>query len=492
MSSARRLTIQTLLLSSGRLLTALATVLITGVLTRHLDTREYATVRQVLLLAALGLPLLTLGLPQAPLHLLPGAAPRRARGIVTENLALLTLLGLLFGLAMLSPLGALWTARFENPALAGALWVLVPYCLGWFPIQSLGGVLVPANRAKLLMMHNMGAHLLLLAGILTATFLSGSAQTVLLVYAAWAVLMGVWGVYIMGLVTPAPGGPWWGDAHWGGLKAQLRFGLPLGLATLLTGLSTQLDKYLVGILCSERDFAIYVTGALEVPLVAVITGAISMVVVPDFKLHHRAGEPEKILALWQSAMRASMLFLAPIFFGVLLFGPDIARVLFGAEYVEAGRPMRIYALMLPLRAAVYGSVLIATERARWVTISALVGLVLNALLSWVAIHFIGPDGAAWASVLSIYGVVAVLLFPMGEALRCPPHRLIRWRENLQVLAVAGLPVLALWPLLGRFSEPGAVRLLTLGALYTLAVALLYPLFKIATLRQLLALLRRPS
>jgi O-antigen/teichoic acid export membrane protein len=492
--STRKLTIQALLLASGRLITAFATVLITGILTRTLDVSVYATHRQVLLLAAIALPLLTLGLPKAPFYFLADAPPERARGVVIENLGALAALGVGFGLFVLSPLGPLWTDRFNNPALDGLVWLLLPYSLGWFPVQSLAGVLVPLDRAGTLMLHNVVTHVFLLVGVGVAAFTAGTAEATLGVYSAWGLLAGLWGVWLMWRATPkaAKGLLRWGGATLSGLRAQLKFAVPLGLATLLTGLSTQLDKYLVGVLCSDRDFAVYVTGAIEVPLVAVVTGAIASVVLPAFTLHHKAGAPQEIVRLWQGAMRTSMLFLAPVLFGVLLLGPDIAQVLFGADYIDAARPMRIYALMLPLRAAVYGSVLMATGNSRWITVSAGVGLALNAVLSWVAVIFIGADGAAWASVLSTYGVVAVMLWPMGRALNVAPRKLIAWRANLLILAVAGLPALALWPVCGLFAAPGLVRLLLVGTAYSLTVAAIYQFSGIAPLRTLKAALRNPG
>lgn len=471
-------------------------MIITGILTRTLDVSVYATHRQVLLLSAIALPLLTLGLPKAPFYFLADAPPERARGVVIENLGALTVLGLGFGLFVLSPLGPLWTDRFNNPAIDGLVWLMLPYSLGWFPVQSLAGVLVPFDRAATLMTHNVVSHVVLLVAIAAAAFTAGTAEATVGVYAGWGLLAGLWGVWLMWRATPAPPAgvklPGWGGATLSGLGAQMKFAVPLGLATLLTGLSTQLDKYLVGVLCSDHDFAVYVTGAIEVPLVAVVTGAIASVVLPAFTLHHKGGRPEEIVRLWQGAMRTSMLFLAPVLFGVLLLGPDIAQVLFGSDYIDASRPMRIYALMLPLRAAVYGSVLMATGNSRWVTISAAVGLALNALLSWVAVLFIGADGAAWASVVSTYGVVAVMLWPMGKALGVLPRRLIAWRENVIILVVAGLPAAALWPACSLFAGPGLLRLLIVGTVYSAAVAAIYQLSGIAPLRSLKAALRNPG
>ena len=186
-------------------------------------------------------------------------------------------------------------------------------------------------------------------------------------------------------------------------------------------------------------------------------------ILPELAGHHKGGRPHEIVRLWQLAMNNSMLFLAPILGVVLLFAPEIATVLFGADYVESAAPFTIYALMLPMRAATYGSVLMATDNGRWVTASALVGLVLNAGLSVVFVRWLGPSGAAWATTLSTYGVAAFTLWPIGKATRTPVRRLIDWARLGKVLGVALCPVLPMWFLVGHLPGPALVRLM-LGAL----------------------------
>ena len=141
------------------------------------------------------------------------------------------------------------------------------------------------------------------------------------------------------------------------------------------------------------------------------------VVLPELAKFFKAGKLNEIRLLWQRAMNKAILILAPATFIVLLFGTELITLIFSARYAEAATPMRIYALSLPIRAAVYGSVLMATNKTKWVTGAAIFGLSLNTVLNYWLVGRLGYAGAAWATVATTYGVVMVLLYPLCKALK---------------------------------------------------------------------------
>jgi len=546
--SARALTLKTVVLASGKALGALSAIALTVVLTRALSVEQYATHKQALLLFAMVSPLLMLGLPKALYYFLPGE-PRRARAALIENLGLLLLMGLIFAAAL--PLGLIDLAaeRFDNPLLAGAARWVGPYGLAMFPMAALGACLVARDRIGALVRFNIGSRALLVALAAGAALVWGTAEATLAAHAAWAGVMVVPAVYMMWRAV-RPGGSnaiadtiaeasdaiadtiaeasdalaETSDASddiadtiaaasdaiaaapdaipsrprppgLTGMRRQLGFAIPLGLASLLGTLSAQLDKLIVSAMCTTEEFAIYATGAIELPLIGVITGAMSAVVLPELTRFYKAGTPGRIIDLWQGAMKTALLILAPVMFGVLLTAPELMSVLFSDTYTEAATPLRIYALLLPLRAAVYGSVLMAPDQTRWVTASAAFGLTLNGVLSIVAVSLFGYAGAAWASVLTTYAVVVFMLRPMSRALGCRPRDLIPGRHIAAVLTAAGVPALivggGVW--LGADAVqgwPAAVRLCVVGGAYVFLAAATYSVARIATVRQILGFLRQ--
>ena len=284
-----------------------------------------------------------------------------------------------------------------------------------------------------------------------------------------------------------------GRPSWTGIKAQLAFGVPLGLASMFGSLSGQIDKFMVSLMCSREEFAVYVTGALEIPLIGVVTGAMNAVILPELAKSYKAGELGAIVSLWQRAMNKAILILAPAMCGILLLGPEIMTLLFSETYTAASEPFRIYALALPARAAVFASVLMATDHTRWVTVSAVLGLTLNAGLNVLFVWWLGASGAAWASVLTTYLVLVFMLFPMRRALQCSIRKLIDWTHLLLVLLAAGIPAGLLFATRSFELLPDAAPWLIialLGSLYVGLVLLAYRVVGISTVKDIMNFLRK--
>ncbi|MGB0648536.1 MAG: polysaccharide biosynthesis C-terminal domain-containing protein, partial [Bradymonadia bacterium] len=103
--------------------------------------------------------------------------------------------------------------------------------------------------------------------------------------------------------------------------------------------------------------------------------------------------------------------------------------------------------------AVYGSVLMATNRTQWVTYTAFMGLAINLILNHFWITKFGSVGAAWSTVVSLYVVVAVMLPQIAQALQTSIKYLFPMKHLLKV-AVATLASMSV--------VAGAKRLLELN------------------------------
>ena len=479
------LTVKTLLLASGKAITALSAILATVILTRTLSKTDYATHKQVLLVFSMASPLLMMGLPRALYYFLPGEE-KRPRAVLLENLGPLFVGAVLFGLALLFGLSDLFARRFDNDAVALLALLMAPYALFMFPSNAFSACMMARDRIKPLLAFSVISRLLLLGVLAVAAIGFGTAAATLGAQVAWAVAAGVVAIYLMLRVTR---GGIERTPRLRGVVEQLKFSIPLGLASMLGALSSQLDKYIVSDLCSTEAFAIYVTGALEIPLIGIVTGAMNAVVLPELAKFYNAGETDRIVDLWQRAMNKALLILIPVMFVILLLGVELVIVLFSSAYEDAADPLRIYALMLPQRAAVYGSVLMATNNTRYVTAAALLGLTLNVGLSIIFVQWMGYTGAAWASALTTYGVVAYMLRPMSRALKTPITRLIAWKHVGQVMLAAGCPAALIWLAADFVPWPPVLRLIVLGGAYAALVAFVYEKTGIATIRSIIDFLR---
>gem|GEM_PF-730414 len=485
------LTAQTLLLSAGKLLVSLSTLVTAAALTRSLSVGEYATYRQALLLYTAAVPAVTLGVPKALFLALSGEPPGAQRARLAEGAGLLAALGALLGLWLgLWGVGAA-AARFGSPGLAALALPVALLALLSAPRLALEPALLCLGATRALVWAQVWAQAAWVVAVVAAAWAWGGAAGALWASVAWAAAALLWGgAQVRGALRAAGAGAGAGAGArrptLQGARRLLAAGVPLGLASLLGTLSQQLDKYTVSALCPPEEFARYVTGALELPIVGVVTGSMAAALLPELTARYKRGDRAGVLALWQGAMRAATLALAPAMWATLWLGEELMAWLFTESYRAAAAPLRVYALLLPLRAAVYGSVLMAAGLSRWVTLTALAALAANALLNALLVPRLGAIGAAWATVGTTYASVALTLWPMSRALGVGAGALIPWGGVLRPYALSALPLAALLPLaptltraadaaLGGWLGAPLGRLLALGGLYAMGALAAYRL-----------------
>ena len=482
----RSLTAKTLLLAFGKILAAFATLGIGAVLTRSLSLEDFATHKQALMTFAILAPVLSLGMPKALYFFLPGETDR-PRSILIENLMVLAVLGVLFCVMILLGGDHFFVNHFDNPKLADVLPIVAFYGLFMIPLGATGAALMARDRVEKLVVFQLSTQALLVLAVATTAIVFRTPKATITAYLVWSGVALIIGLLLMLKVTQQSTPL---KLQFSGIKNQLRYGIPLGLAAMFGSISAQLDKYMVSVLCSTEDFAIYVAGAVELPLIGVITGAMNAVVLPELAKFFKAGKLNEIRLLWQRAMNKSILILAPATFIVLLFGTELITLIFSARYAEAATPMRIYALALPIRAAVYGSVLMATNKTKWVTGAAIFGLFLNAVLNYWLVGLFGYAGAAWATVATTYGVVLVLLYPLCKALKTNPAHLFDWKHLSRVMFACAVPAAFAYWCMAAIELEGLTRLFVGTGLYGLTVLLAYRLLRITTIRELISFLRK--
>ena len=485
----RALTGQTMLLSLGQLLGNFSTIGLTAVLTRCMTMEAYAQHKQALLIYVICAPLLSLGLPRA-LYFFLSSEERRPRGIFYETLSLLGLLSLLFaGLLFAGGLAAV-AEYFQQPVLVELALPLAIYGAASLIQSTFAPTMMSRQRAKALVLFQSCAQLLRFAAVALTAWISGEAWATI-----WSCSLASAGIALGGIALnlhtlprsaedrPSPES----------LKEQLRYAVPLGLSGMLGALSIQVDKYIVSSSCSAEEFAVYITGALELPLIAVVVGSMNTVIFPHLVKAYRAGDLNQILSLWQGSMGQALLLLLPATGAVLLCGEELIALAFSERYRAAAVPFRIYALSLPLRAAVYSSILMATDRTRWITGCTLFSLLTNLSLNLLFVPALGSEGAAWATVLTNYLTVLLMTYSLSRALARSPLALFDWTLIGRTLVAATLPGLICWwalqhPALRALGD--FTRLCLAGAVYGGLVLIGYRIFGLATIRELIGLLRR--
>jgi len=448
---AQSRTAKAIILASGQGLTTLVNLATVMVLARLFTKEDYAAYRQTLLAYSFLAPFVSLGLPQALFYFLP-TEKERPRGVLVENVLLLAAGGAIISLFLLCGGNHLLARWFDNPELARTLRIFTPYPLVMLPASAFGACLLARGHATTVAVYNVLSRTLVLASVLVPVLLVPTPSVAIAGLVSASILTALAALSLM--FRACRTGDW--RPSTAGIKSQLGYSLPIGLGGLVGRLDRNLDKLLVSILCGPAAFAVYVNGAMEIPLIGVITGSVTAVLVVDYTKLYAEGNTDEIIRLIHSAMVKCGLILIPLMFFLLVTAPEVMGLLYGPAYVESAAVFRIYLLLLPIRTLTFGALLRATGHSHHILIQAILTLVANTLLTWVGIRLLGPIGAALATVLVVWLVaVPYLVVQFRHILGCRIATLFPWRPMAKLhfasaAAAAVVPtVLSCWPLEGR-------------------------------------------
>jgi len=133
-------------------------------------------------------------------------------------------------------------------------------------------------------------------------------------------------------------------------------------------------------------------------------------------------------------------------------------MLYSEKYLASVPIFRIYLLILPLRIAVYGSLLVSAGQSRSVFSSSVVGLLMAALLNSILVPLFGMPGAAAATILSVYAVAGMLLVCSARLLQVSVGQIFPWRDLAGSL-FASLGAAAIAAVVTAHLHAGGIRLL---------------------------------
>jgi O-antigen/teichoic acid export membrane protein len=428
-------TIKVLALSLGQGITALIGLLSVVVLSRVLDKVEYATFRQTFLVYQFAAPLMGLGIAQAIYYFLPGET-ERVRGRVMDALCITVFMGCLFSLFILLGGNHLLAKRFSNPQLADALIFLVPYPVFMMAMGLLASVLVVRGRVKFLSTFNVLSRLAIGLAVIVPCLYWKEARVSIIGQVGMTMLVSSVAIYLMIRETPIDS---W-RPRWESMKSMVRYSVPLGLASMIGTISMQLDKVIVSSMCSSEDFAVYANGAIEIPLIGIVTGSISVVILADMRKMILEGNNDEAIALFRRAAEKAAWILLPTMMFLLISADPFIRVLFSEKYADSVLPFRIYLLLLPVRIVFYGSMLMAIGKAKAILYRTLAGFGLNIILAVLLVNVIGYLGAVMAAIMVVYfWSVPFNLYHITRHFKTNVSRIIPFKIIGKIFASAALP-----------------------------------------------------
>lgn len=452
------------------MLTTAVTIISSVVIARMLAKEDLATYRQTFLAYNFVAPFLTLALPTSLYYFLPRQKGLERRTLL-GNLLLLTLMGIVFGAALLFGGSELLARRFNNPELAHTLRFLAPYALFMLPASALDATLLARDQVARLAVYSVVSRCIYVTALVAACLIFSNPEALVLVNVILTGLMLVPSLWLMFRACP-------GEARlpeMAFLWAMVKYSVPLGLAGILGTLTLQLSNVIVSSMCPPEQFAVYSVGAVELPLVGIITGSITAVLLVDMANHCQRGQMEEALRLFRLGALRSASLLLPVTVFFLLAAHPFIEGLYSAKYVDSTAPFYLYLLMLPARIVVYGAAMMALGKTSMILIRSAVDLFLTFALGVLFVRLFGYLGAAAALVVTLYvWSIPFNFFVISRGFSVRFWEVLPWARLGRVLGISLISApLALvyhftpgWPKLAQF-------LLAATAYWPLALWLLH-------------------
>jgi len=423
-----------LALSFGQTLSALSILILGMVATRYLSVNDFATFRQTFLVYEFSMPILTLGLPSVLFYYLPKSAINK-RSLVWETVISLMFLGACMGLFLLLGGNVLLARLFENPDLKETLLWLSPFAVFSFPALVLSSVLVYQGRTVMLALYNSASVVVPTAAIILFIIYTNSYEFPVLIKIVSSVFLFPIAIYfaIRSIKEKMKGVR---------IKRMLevaKFSVPLGMATLFDTVSQQLDKVIVAILSGPEAYAFYVIGAVEIPLIGIITGSIRTVILGDMCEEYEKGNKQGAIDIFRKASIKSASILLPAMVFFLITAKHFIVTMFSETYKESIAVFMIYLLLLPARIVFYGTAFIAMGQTKKVMYRGAISLAMNAVLSIVFVKLFGIIGAALTSIAVIYFfTIPYNLVAIGKGFGVKPLFIIPFKKIGFILLLAVL------------------------------------------------------
>jgi O-antigen/teichoic acid export membrane protein len=407
-----------------------AAVFLTGVLlTRYLTKVEYGTFSQILLLATTLSLIFRAWLAKSIYYFVPTSEHKKE--IVVQTTLTLLGLGLLAAVVI-------WVLRcqiaqwFGNQQLSSLIMFVSLYVL----MLTLYGLVEPffisLDRAHLLSVTNIVFSFVYLFaisyGLSRDITLRQLMMIIILLY------LGL-NLYLLINILGLPGRLSW-IINRQVLSGQLRYAAPLFLSSTIIVLGQQADKFIIATFYPTTDFAVYFRGAIELPMIVIITYTISNMLLPKWVQLFRDDRKKDFLRVWHQAVKKTALLMFPLFAIFLFLSQRFITFLYTERYSGSVPIFRIYLLVLLIQVTAYDCVLQATGRTKGIFYASLLNVASNITVSLLLIRLVGPVGAAIGLICG-QGIAALYyLLQIRGIFQLSLGKVFPWLHLLQVFVLA--------------------------------------------------------
>jgi O-antigen/teichoic acid export membrane protein len=183
------------------------------------------------------------------------------------------------------------------------------------------------------------------------------------------------------------------------LKRHFLYVLPYGLMALLWIVQTDIHNYFVGYRFSAAEFAIYVYGCFQLPLLSVLYESVTSVLIPRMSELQHSDNRREMVEVTVRAMDKLAFFYFPVYVLLLITGYDLITALFTQNYAASVPIFIINITLIPVGILISDPIVRAfPELGRFLLKLRLVMIPMMIAALWFGINY-----------LDLRGIVAIVV-----------------------------------------------------------------------------------
>jgi len=338
------------------------------------------------------------------------------------------------------------------------------FVAGSMPFLIVDGLFLPVGRTGLASLFNILTRLVVLTSCALPVWIFGaSLEQAVIVLGLSQISLTVFLILTSAWTYRSSGG----NENIVRIKEQVKYALPIIGAGVFGALFIQLDKLVVSLMATPEIFAVYSNGALENPLVQIVTVASSVVIAAELVQVRDAGDHAGFVTLWSRAIRKIGTLVIPMSCFLFAFSYEAVVLLFSSKYSDSSPIFAVYVMLAPIRIVSFGTLFMALNKNRYYLLGHIIACVANVPVVLLGYFLLGPLGAAIGVVIVSYVLAAGLLRIGARELKTELKQMFPWRSLLNIL-VSVIPATLISRLLVNWLDLGMVLgLIAGGVLFTI-------------------------
>jgi O-antigen/teichoic acid export membrane protein len=228
------------------------------------------------------------------------------------------------------------------------------------------------------------------------------------------------------------------------VRDQISYTLPIGVSSVVLEMSRYVDKMVVSNQSSAAEYALYVRGAMEIPVIGIIANTLDNLLMPQFvkayKEHNLAG----IITSWHRTIRLMAMFIYPSCLFLILSAGLLIPAIFSDKYVGSVIIFQIYTVSLLSRISTFDVIMRAIGQTKYILWISLASILFNVVFTYLFMQYWGLVGAPIATVITLVLMRLAYLISITRFFHIGLKKVFPWRSilsSLMLSIIASIPAI---------------------------------------------------